>query len=116
MGAEPPSQGGRGLWASPSSSFVVGHGTEDFMTKRCVGRAETRERGDHPGAPPGASRSDAGVGAGVWGRSPHRKEKRCVGRAALLACGALGWSAHADAFCGFYVSGADAKLFNNATQ
>ena len=23
---------------------------------------------------------------------------------------------HADAFCGFYVSGADAKLFNNATQ
>jgi len=26
------------------------------------------------GAPPGASRSDAGVGAGVWGRSPHREE------------------------------------------
>src|SRR5262249_31836470 len=27
-----------------------------------------------PGAPPGASRSDAWVGAGVWGRSPHPKE------------------------------------------
>src|SRR3954471_13528196 len=25
-------------------------------------------------------------------------------------------AAHADAFCGFYVSGADGKLFNDATQ
>src|SRR5688572_26517972 len=33
-----------------------------------------------------------------------------VGLAVLLA------AANADAFCGFYVSGADAKLFNNATQ
>jgi hypothetical protein len=38
--------------------------------------------------------------------------------AAILAFG--GAAAHApaeaEAFCGFYVSGADAKLFNNATQ
>jgi hypothetical protein len=33
-----------------------------------------------------------------------------VGLAALLV------AVNADAFCGFYVSGADAKLFNNATQ
>jgi hypothetical protein len=33
-----------------------------------------------------------------------------AGLAVLLA------AANADAFCGFYVSGADAKLFNNATQ
>src|SRR6188768_1824596 len=33
-----------------------------------------------------------------------------VGLAVLMA------TAQADAFCGFYVSGADAKLFNNATQ
>ena len=26
------------------------------------------------------------------------------------------WSLDASAFCGFYVAGADAKLFNNATQ
>lgn len=26
------------------------------------------------------------------------------------------WSANADAFCGFYVGGADTKLYNNATQ
>jgi hypothetical protein len=34
---------------------------------------------------------------------------------ALLAV-LLAWSRDASAFCGFYVAGADAKLFNNATQ
>jgi len=34
---------------------------------------------------------------------------------ALLALAALALPAPADAFCGFYVSGADAKLYNNAT-
>jgi hypothetical protein len=38
---------------------------------------------------------------------------RLIAAAALLVVGA---PAAADAFCGFYVSGADAKLFNNATQ
>ena len=28
----------------------------------------------------------------------------------------FGASPRAEAFCGFYISGADAKLFNNATQ
>ena len=36
-----------------------------------------------------------------------------VGLAAILL---LGTARPADAFCGFYVSGADTKLFNNATQ
>jgi hypothetical protein len=39
-----------------------------------------------------------------------RRVVMVVGLAVLLA------AANADAFCGFYVSGADAKLFNNATQ
>lgn len=34
----------------------------------------------------------------------------------LLATAALLMPARSDAFCGFYVSGADAKLYNNATQ
>ncbi|HHH29559.1 MAG TPA: DUF2330 domain-containing protein, partial [Polyangiaceae bacterium] len=42
-----------------------------------------------------------------------------VVRAALLSAAViattLGASATAEAFCGFYVAGADAKLFNNAT-
>jgi hypothetical protein len=33
-----------------------------------------------------------------------------------LVAFAMSTAAHADAFCGFYVGGADAKLFNNATQ
>src|SRR5687767_9382975 len=33
-----------------------------------------------------------------------------------VALAALLVAAKADAFCGFYVSGADTKLFNNATQ
>src|SRR4051794_38029098 len=33
----------------------------------------------------------------------------------VVAC-ALSLAGGADAFCGFYVSGADAKLYNNATQ
>ncbi len=40
--------------------------------------------------------------------------KRLVFGGALVA--ALGATANADAFCGFYVSGADAELFNNATM
>ena len=40
--------------------------------------------------------------------------KRLVFGGALVA--ALGATATADAFCGFYVSGADAELFNNATM
>jgi uncharacterized protein (TIGR03382 family) len=36
--------------------------------------------------------------------------------AMLVAVGALSIPKRAEAFCGFYVSGADAKLFNNATQ
>src|SRR5678816_943276 len=35
---------------------------------------------------------------------------------AAALCGALAAPSAAHAFCGFYVSGADAKLFNNATQ
>jgi hypothetical protein len=40
---------------------------------------------------------------------------RALVAASLAAAASLG-SADAAAFCGFYVSGADAKLFNNATQ
>jgi MYXO-CTERM domain-containing protein len=40
--------------------------------------------------------------------------RRAVGVLALAT--ATAWGGTADAFCGFYVSGADAKLFNNATQ
>ena len=36
--------------------------------------------------------------------------------ATCLALGAATLPLTADAFCGFYVGGADAKLFNNATQ
>ncbi|MDI3290359.1 DUF2330 domain-containing protein [Polyangium sp. 15x6] len=36
-----------------------------------------------------------------------------LGAAGLAA---LSWAGSAEAFCGFYVSGADAKLYNNATQ
>ncbi|HQY64737.1 MAG: DUF2330 domain-containing protein [Myxococcales bacterium] len=36
--------------------------------------------------------------------------------AALVALATLALPKDADAFCGFYVGGADAKLFNNATQ
>ena len=34
----------------------------------------------------------------------------------LVLAGALATTARADAFCGFYVSGGDTKLYNNATQ
>jgi hypothetical protein len=40
--------------------------------------------------------------------------RRLVGVGALVGC--LVAAHQADAFCGFYVAGADAKLFNNATQ
>ena len=37
--------------------------------------------------------------------------------AAVVCCAAMAWAPQsADAFCGFYVGGADAKLFNNATM
>lgn len=38
------------------------------------------------------------------------------GLGAAVVAGALALSSPASAFCGFYVSGADAKLFNDATQ
>jgi hypothetical protein len=41
---------------------------------------------------------------------------RALGAAALAIAAATLAPSDADAFCGFYVSGADAKLFNNATQ
>src|SRR5215218_1382621 len=41
---------------------------------------------------------------------------KILGRCAFLALAAVTMTQPADAFCGFYVSGADAKLFNNATQ
>lgn len=34
----------------------------------------------------------------------------------LVLCASLGWSGTSRAFCGFYVSGADASLYNNATM
>ncbi|HMR09356.1 MAG TPA: DUF2330 domain-containing protein, partial [Polyangiaceae bacterium] len=40
--------------------------------------------------------------------------KKLVFSGALIA--AVGATTPADAFCGFYVSGADAELFNNATM
>src|SRR5688572_14369889 len=40
--------------------------------------------------------------------------KKTIAGAVVL--GALAWQSEAAAFCGFYISGADAKLFNNATQ
>src|SRR5437762_13981788 len=36
--------------------------------------------------------------------------------AAALLVASISIAERADAFCGFYVGGADAKLFNNATQ
>lgn len=44
--------------------------------------------------------------------------KRVWGMAlvAVAACAAIGETREARAFCGFYVSGADTKLTNNATQ
>src|SRR5215475_3981471 len=45
------------------------------------------------------------------------KKTTLLSAAALLAgAAAVSIPSLADAFCGFYVSGADAKLFNNATQ
>lgn len=41
---------------------------------------------------------------------------RSVVFASSIALAALATSPVADAFCGFYVAGADAKLFNNATM
>src|SRR6266849_991249 len=44
---------------------------------------------------------------------------RAMNKKALVLAAALAGaltSRNADAFCGFYVGGADAKLFNNATQ
>ena len=40
--------------------------------------------------------------------------KQAIGILAL--CASLGWPASSRAFCGFYVSGADASLYNNATM
>jgi hypothetical protein len=42
--------------------------------------------------------------------------RRWIFAAALAALAPLAAARNADAFCGFYVGGADAKLFNNATQ
>jgi hypothetical protein len=39
-----------------------------------------------------------------------------LGLAAAIVLGAITTSPDAEAFCGFYVAGADAKLFNNATM
>lgn len=39
-----------------------------------------------------------------------------ISLAAALAAGTLLAPRAVQAFCGFYVSGADAKLYNNATQ
>ncbi|MEM9727991.1 MAG: DUF2330 domain-containing protein, partial [Myxococcota bacterium] len=36
--------------------------------------------------------------------------------AALALCAVTAWTSGAQAFCGFYVSGADASLYNNATM
>jgi MYXO-CTERM domain-containing protein len=41
---------------------------------------------------------------------------RRLGVVCALVCALAGWSADAQAFCGTYVSGGDAELFNNATQ
>ena len=45
-----------------------------------------------------------------------RSRRLALAVPALLACLALTVPDRAAAFCGFYVSGADAKLYNNATQ
>ena len=41
---------------------------------------------------------------------------RCLGIAAVAAATVAAASGRAQAFCGFFVAGSDAKLFNNATQ
>src|SRR5262245_47784411 len=41
---------------------------------------------------------------------------RSLALAVPLALSALSFAPTADAFCGFYIAGADAKLFNNATM
>ena len=41
---------------------------------------------------------------------------RALGLAVPLALASLATAVPADAFCGFYVAGADQKLFNNATM
>jgi hypothetical protein len=45
-----------------------------------------------------------------------RSRSSALALAALTAGAALSKATPAEAFCGFYVSGADTKLFNNATQ
>jgi hypothetical protein len=54
------------------------------------------------------------LAAGGWTMTTHRWGATAV--ACAFACGALGAPREASAFCGFYVSGADAKLFNDATM
>ena len=44
-----------------------------------------------------------------------RNRLRLYSFAALVGLGALAVTPTVDAFCGFYVAGADQKLFNNAT-
>jgi hypothetical protein len=51
---------------------------------------------------------------GMFSNLPHRSPARWMSLAVAVATVTL--TQPADAFCGFYVSGADAKLFNNATQ
>ena len=41
---------------------------------------------------------------------------RAIAVLGLCLCGVVAQPATSRAFCGFYVSGADGKLFNNATQ
>jgi MYXO-CTERM domain-containing protein len=45
-----------------------------------------------------------------------RKALGTLAAGVMFGATAMVIPSHADAFCGFYVSGADAKLFNNATQ
>jgi hypothetical protein len=52
----------------------------------------------------------------MLGRIPKEEEMRAKLGTALVAAFVATVPAAAHAFCGFYVSGADAKLFNNATQ
>ena len=45
-----------------------------------------------------------------------KRTMRVVASALLFGAAAVCAAPRADAFCGFYVSGADTKLYNNATQ
>src|SRR5690242_17314678 len=45
-----------------------------------------------------------------------KRTTRFFATATLACAAALAVTPRADAFCGFYVSGADAKLYNNATM